>query len=788
MSAAVALQADLGLLGTQSFGVFKDILAAASADNVAPGALLQIEQLGSLFHCNGKYLNRIPDLLQRCESFRFERLALSVGWRRHDTAALLSKTAGGQAVSLLIACLMNIHSDRDVGEILQRVCIDFVPREINVGSQKQISGVARCIFDKISCLGFSHLLAEVATNIRQVYMNLNQSAPLDLVESPNAESMVDLLKGFATVCRQGELLLRLTGTEGMAYFAAFFLAICPEDTTLTVEGIIIQQGLRNKVFIDAQTFSSALYHPTTMAIEGVVADSAAPRTFPLKMHERRTLQPEFSTWNWDGWLLGRLQLAFVQAGALYPAPLSSIIAQLIFTLHAENRPNSDSSQGNHQHLTGSAPDRVNISVPAAALSSKGHTVVAQFCTQTLHVPFSLYRKENAEGLLRRILYICAESLGCPSCESDSSCVQGHVALWQSIAGVICEGYFAAYVVAGTDVTVPSTCRLNDNIMGKARARHNASDRLSVPEVDHQSRYLENGESYRSGDLMHVTARISKIESGVGSHFRSPLQQSRKQTLQNRQRMIEQTLHFPIGLEDMAEDGSGYLGVGNGSSVLFPEMLEQCASDETGLSPWLRLEAGHFVFNDNNYTLISSDFSGSALEIPEVQSSSGPIQPCNIGQHSELMLTVRDKHDILRLRLTVQVGGNRIDLELRSIWDNWRFGVILLHQCGHPKSTPLRADLSRLVSISGVGRNLFSNYYSDAPGHSSGRVSRSTRLMEPSTSSIKISMVEGNLQARFLAFADHGDYPPRYILLDGTVCLNCAVETAQRLDGDIVIVV
>ena len=787
MSGAVALQADLGLLGTQGFGAFKDILAAATADNVAPGALLQIEQFGSLIHCNGKYLNRIPDLLQRCESFRFERLALSVGWRRHDTASLLSKTAGGQAVSLLIACLMNMHSERDVGEILHRLCVTFVPREINVGSQKQISGVARCIFDKISCLGFSRLLAEVATNIRQVYMNLNQEAPLDLVESPNAESMIDLLQGFATVCRQGELLLRLTGTEGMAYFAAFFLAICPEDTTLTVEGIIIQQGLRKKVFIDAQT-SSALYHTTSMVVEGVVADNASQRSFPLKMHERRTLQPEFSTWNWDGWLVDRLKLAFVQVGALYPTPLSSIIAQLIFTLHAENHPNSNSSHGNYQHLTGNAVDRLHISVPAAALSSKGHTVVGQFCAQTLHVHSSIYRNESTDRLLQRILDICGENLGCSTCGKGSPCEQGLAALWQTIAGVIYEGYFAAYVIAGTDVTIPSTCRLNDNIMGKARVRYNASDRLSVPEFHYQIRYLETVDSYPSADLLHVTRGILEVESGIGSILRPHFKESWRKTLENRQSKIEQVLHFSIGLEDTADNGSGNLGVGNGSAVLFPEMLEQCAADEKGLSPWLRLEAGNFVFNNKTYDLVSSDFSGSTLEIPDVQPPRGSIQPCNIGQHSELMLTICDKYEILTLRLTVQVGGNRIDLELRSILDCWRHGVILLQQCGHPKSTPLRADLSRLVSITGVGRNLFSNYEPNASGHSSGRVSRSSRLTEPCPSSIKISMVEGNPQARFLAFADHGDYPRWHILLDGTVCLNCAVETAQRLDGDILIVV
>lgn len=525
-----------------------------------------------------------------------------------------------------------------------------------------------------------------------------------------------------------------------------------------------------------------------MVIEGVIADGTSRRAFPLKMHERRTLQPKFSTWNWDGWLLDRLQLAFVQVGAVYPPLLSSALARLIFTLHAAHGPNSISPPGDQQNVSSNSADRVRISVPAATSSSKGHTAITQFCSRTLCVPLLIYQAEDAGYLITQITSICGEALGCHPHDQRSLYDQGHAALWQTVAAVILEGYFAAYVIAGVDVTISSTCQLNDNIMRKERATHNASDSLSVSEVAHQIRNLGNATMHNHVDLKNVIERISEIESGVGSHVGSRLQESGRKTLQNRQRVIEQILNFPISLEDSAEDGSGNLGVGNGSSVLFSEMLEQCAADETGLSPWLRLEAGQFVFNTKNYSLISSDFSGSALEIPNIQSPTGPIQPCNIGQHTGLMLTVREKHEILKLRLTVQVGGNRTDLDLRPILDNWRFGVILMHLCGHAKSTPLRADLRALVTITGVGRHLFSNHFSDARGHSFGQVSRSSRLMEPSTSSIRISMVEGNPQARFLAFADHGDYPPWYILLDGTVCLNCAVEKAQRLDGDVIIVV
>ena len=105
MSGKVALQVDVGAVGTQAIGVLTTFSSALTADNRAPMILGQIGQLKSLFQFNGSISHGVPDLLPRCESFRLEKLALSVGWRRIDAPSILSNIASGPVVALLIACL-----------------------------------------------------------------------------------------------------------------------------------------------------------------------------------------------------------------------------------------------------------------------------------------------------------------------------------------------------------------------------------------------------------------------------------------------------------------------------------------------------------------------------------------------------------------------------------------------------------------------------------------------------------------------------------------------------------
>ena len=132
MSQSVSLQADIGALGVAGFGAFTQVLSAITADNVAPMALIQVEQLGNLFLCNGKYAKKMPDLLRLSSSYRMERLGLMVGWRKNDAPSYLANTAGGQSIALLIAGLQNLCSDSQLGELYHRLCSKMLPRELNI--------------------------------------------------------------------------------------------------------------------------------------------------------------------------------------------------------------------------------------------------------------------------------------------------------------------------------------------------------------------------------------------------------------------------------------------------------------------------------------------------------------------------------------------------------------------------------------------------------------------------------------------------------------------------------
>lgn len=101
MAGPVDLQADVGNLTLASLSASRDLLGVSSMDDVQPMAILQVQDIGSLFHASGKYASTVSDELQRFSSYRLEKLAVTIGWRRNDAASLLSRSAGGQAAALV---------------------------------------------------------------------------------------------------------------------------------------------------------------------------------------------------------------------------------------------------------------------------------------------------------------------------------------------------------------------------------------------------------------------------------------------------------------------------------------------------------------------------------------------------------------------------------------------------------------------------------------------------------------------------------------------------------------
>ena len=133
MSHEVALHADLSVIGITSLKTLMSLLSACTIDDIQPLALYQAEKLGTLLPFNGEFAEMMPDLLQKSSSHRIACMQLLVGWQKNDAPAYLAKTAGGQSIALLMACI-NDSMPNFVGEILHGLCSRMLQREFNIVS------------------------------------------------------------------------------------------------------------------------------------------------------------------------------------------------------------------------------------------------------------------------------------------------------------------------------------------------------------------------------------------------------------------------------------------------------------------------------------------------------------------------------------------------------------------------------------------------------------------------------------------------------------------------------
>lgn len=147
------MQADVVSLSIRGLAAFSTILEAFSMDNVSPAAVLQLEQLGNSFLISGKYAERLPDYLQRNSQTPLGRLSLSVGWRKGDTAALLSETPGGQAIALLCLCIFSIYRSEPAATFLMKPSQALLPAKTAVSSISQLAAIGDLPKAKIGRIG-----------------------------------------------------------------------------------------------------------------------------------------------------------------------------------------------------------------------------------------------------------------------------------------------------------------------------------------------------------------------------------------------------------------------------------------------------------------------------------------------------------------------------------------------------------------------------------------------------------------------------------------------------------
>jgi hypothetical protein len=245
MASSVDLQIDIGGLSLTGLNTFSAVLGALSADDVQPTAMLQLERLGAAFPISGPLRAKIPDYLQRCKNTRLERLGLNIGWRKGDAASLMSQSAGGQAIALLVTCLENIYGTDATATILYRLSKTVLPNSARLSSPKQLAQATDILARKSGAIGFGTLLAKHVCRIHDVYWQLQRKAPISLLASLGQESMDEILGKFSQALREEKSLVRVRGCASMGYIFALAVSIFSDDCLVTVENLIVHKGCRS---------------------------------------------------------------------------------------------------------------------------------------------------------------------------------------------------------------------------------------------------------------------------------------------------------------------------------------------------------------------------------------------------------------------------------------------------------------------------------------------------------------------------------------------------------------
>ncbi|KAL2786957.1 hypothetical protein BJX66DRAFT_328200 [Aspergillus keveii] len=236
-------QVDVGQLTVAGLGMFAPLLAAFTADDVAPMAMVQLERLGAAFPISGPQAMQVADCLQRFSSTKLERFGIIIGWRKGDTASFMAKSSSGQSIALLAFCLGEIFPNT-FGTILYHLSAKLMPASSAVASPTQLGVAGGILKTKLACLGFGNTLAKHVARIYDAYKHLQVPMPTDLLEPFSAESAVELFHGISRAVRDENCIVRISGTTCLGYIVGAVMILFPDDAMVSVDDYVIHEGPR----------------------------------------------------------------------------------------------------------------------------------------------------------------------------------------------------------------------------------------------------------------------------------------------------------------------------------------------------------------------------------------------------------------------------------------------------------------------------------------------------------------------------------------------------------------
>ena len=688
---AVQLQSDLSMLGIQGLGAFSTVLSALTADNVAPMAMHQLEKLGAAFHVSGPFAARVPDLLQRFSSTPIGRLGVTIGWRKGDSASLLASTAGGQAVALLSATLANLCLTHRSGEVLFELSSKILPIELRLASVKQLDEASMLLASKLVPVGFGNLLAKQVKKLHRIYQSLGSDTPTNLLDDLSTEAFVDLLVPLSLALLEEEKIVRISGSSALAHIVGLVLFMFPHDTMVSVEDIVIHEGPRRSILVEVRKDIPGPARITSENAVGMLGPVKHLITEEVHSYHPNGHEARYS-FAWQGWLANKLHLILLDVNLTCT---SSVIAAfcnfLVATLAVEFDLYEASERPNHSvHLR-------------SFLGPYSQSIIDETCQEILlQVPTADCL--TIEAALNNFLSAIDPSCGkisslctCGTCDlkTDSWIGINNIGnatrvcrmkyVWSKIGWALSAGVICFFVRAKPGVFIDCGF-LRDASLGKYIVAGNLKT-FSNLKVRPERIYEEIMGTQRDLIVSYGCSIYSMVLERLEVPSREPLQ--------------------------------------------------------------FELQDGRIIYEGRYYSVLWGE--GTAVRPRATQSIVEPgnsILPSNFGEHSSLLITVREVISGLRLKVTARYGGLNIPLAIDSQIIAGLY-VRLSRPCCHPPTAPLTDNLKTFVL---------------------------TSVSSPAASGkslIALTMTSSNPTAQFLCLEKGVK-----TLFMSDCCLPCAVEQAR----------
>jgi hypothetical protein len=691
MSNAIQLQADIGGLGIQGLGAFSTVLSTLSADNVTPMAMVQMESLGALFHVNGPFAEQVPDMLKRFSSQPLGRLAVSVGWRRGDSASLMADSSGGQAIALLSLCLTNLFPADNVAMILHKICSRVLAKAINIASMAQLGAVANILGGKLQTLGFGNYLAQRVMKVHSVYEQLGARLPNDILSPLTDEAVVDLLECLKCVFSENSAILRVTGLTGMGYILALVLFMFPNDTLVTAESFILHEGSSAKKRIILE-LSQVATGPLRARVE---TELKTEPVVELPIAAAVNSPPNTCSFSWRGWMARCLQLNFSAFGAICSEELRIACCDLLIAVAPEiGRKSYDKKRLNLprdglEAMLGEYPmhrmERVCEEILLVRPSATRMTVLSSF--SVVACIFSDLTKD----ISCCCHVMCDFKRGWTDEGFNAKCLRRK--LWKYFGSSLGKGLGSFLINAG-----PNTA-------------------------------------------------ISPINSSSGNFVTEFIDR----TLGSQNYRITSSKEFYSQILNILNyQWKGNLARSSSSTTIYATVLKSLRIPPSLLRTF-ELVDGQLIYDGRYHTNLDEDQSteNRPRAARSIVSRPKSVEPSNIGQHTDLSITIFEKVSGLTMKATAQCAGMNLNFALSSIIGAF-FGLAATDKCSHPPSSPLNKALNGRVMITSVA----------SP--------------RPDGTKIGLVMTQSNPTAQFLSCEEGVQ-----ALLLRDCCLNCAFQQAKE---------